>query len=240
MWYAKNTYGYVDGSVEANANATSMANILYTHNWTKGAVCAAIGNASAGESNLNPWRWESEHIPTLAEFTNWTTEQARSHGYGLFQFTPANKYINPTNEFIYVGSYFPNFADDPGQAIDGEGQMLYFAETGIRQEWGFNQSLYSAYRQAFQNVGVNIDSFWNIALTNFLNGVDNNNNPLSLAELTGAFELGYERPDVTNAANSYNARVTSAQYYDNYLPDPPTPTSHRKMPWIYYLKRRRF
>lgn len=239
MWYAKNTYGYADGSTEANANATSMAIILYRKNWSKGAVCAAIGNASAGESNLNPWRWESEYIPTLAEFSDWDPETVgRSHGYGLFQFTPPNKYINSRNEFLYPGSYYPNFSDSPGQPIDGEGQMLYFAETGISQEWGFNQALYSAYYQAFQNVGVDISTFWNITLNNFKNGVDNNGNPLTIAELTGAFELGYERPAVTAAANSYRARVTSAEYYYSFLPGPPV--SRPSMPWIYYLKRRRF
>lgn len=240
MWYAKNTYGYVDGSTEANANALSIARILYSHGWDKKAVCAAIGNASGGESNLNPWRWESEYIPTVSEFLNWTTAQAQSHGYGLFQFTPANKYINGTNANLYPTYFNPNFSNIPGQPIDGESQVLYFASSGIQQDWLFNPSLYNYYYTAFQNVGVDISPWWGTSLNNFINGVDNNGNALTVAQLTGVFELGYERPGNTYAANSYNARKTSAEYYYGILPDPPTPSSISKMPWIYYLKHRRF
>ena len=240
MWYAKNYYGYVDGSTEANTNALNMANIMYAHGWSKEAVCAAIGNASGGESNLNPWRWEGEYIPTFSEFSAWSEAEARSHGYGLFQFTPANKYINQTNANIYARYYFPHFSDIQGQAADGEAQVMYFTTTGIYDDWMYATTLYQSYYQAFLNIGVDISGVWGTTLANFLRGTDNNGNALTLAQLTLVFELGYERPGVTFAAISYNARKTSAEYYYGFLPNPPQPHQSPKMPFIFYLKHRRY
>ena len=238
MWYAKPTYGYVDSSIEAHANALSIAEIMYAAGWIKECVCAAIGNASQGESNLNPWRWENNYIPTYSEFLNWTAAQAQTHGYGLFQFTPANKYINSQNQSLYPSSYHPNFSDSTGQAIDGDAQVRYLTDTGIYTDW--MAASYAYYYNAFMNVGVDITPWYDTTLANFFNGVDNNGNALTLAQLTGVFELCYERPGDTYAANSYAARVSSAEYWYNELPNPPTPSQYNKMPWIYYLKRRRF
>ena len=240
MWYAKNYYGYSDGSNEAKAHALNIARTLYAHSWDKKAVCAAIGNASAGESNLNPWRWESEYIPTFNEFSTWSDAEARSHGYGLFQFTPANKYINQTNANTYANYFSPNFSDIQGHADDGEAQVMYFSDSGIYTDWAYATSLYQSYYQAFLNVGVDISGVWGTTLDNFIQGTDNNGNALSVAQLTIVFELGYERPDVANAANSYNARKTSAEYYYGIIPNPPQPHIWGKMNWIYYLKRRRY
>lgn len=56
----------------------------------------------------------------------------------------------------------------------------------------------------------------------------------SVAYLTEAWMYNYERGTWSNQ------RLVNAEYwYNNLSPTPPTPGTHRKMPWIYYLKRRR-
>lgn len=240
-WHAKPTGGYSKESTEALENATLLASALSGIGWVKTAICALLGNG-AGESGLNPWRWEGDYIPTYSEFLNWTIEQARTHGYGMFQFTPANKYINQANQSTYGGNgYAPHFSDQTGNASDGEAQTLFFANS-VQGEWLHN--LYNYYYDDFANIGVDISAWYYTTYANFIQGIDNNGNTLSLADLTGVFELVYERPSDTYAASSYWTRVDNAEYWYYNLPDippePPTPPSQRKgMPWIYYLKRRR-
>lgn len=53
----------------------------------------------------------------------------------------------------------------------------------------------------------------------------------SLQYLTEAWMYNYER------GTWHNNRIVNAQYWYDRLS--PTPGTHRKMPWIYYLKRRR-
>lgn len=241
MWYAKNQGGYLNSSVEANANAVEIANTLYSHGWTKQAIAALLGNASY-ESGLNPWRWgDTQSLlwgpPSVAQFQGWTPQEAQDHGYGLLQYTRADKYINSTSASLYAGTYAPNFSDSPGNASDGSAQMSWFNDNGAG-EW--SHGLFTYYYNAFINYGVDITPWYYTTFNNFVNGVDNNGNSLSIDELTGVFELCYERPGDTFAANSYQTRVTYAQYWNTIIPNPPSPSTYRKMPWIFYLKHRRF
>ena len=240
-WYAKNTGGYDRTSTEALTNAGLLANALFDLGWTKEAVCAVLGN-SAGESGINPWRWESDYVPSFSEFQQWTDAQARNHGYGLFQFTPANKYINGNNATTYANyGYAPHFSDSAGNASDGEAQTRYFSQM-VSGDWR-PVDLYNYYYDDFMGIGVDITSWYYTTFDNFKEGKDNYGNSLTLAQLTGVFELNYERPGDTYAASSYYTRVDNAQYwYDNLPIIPPTPPTpvRRGMPWIYYMKRRRF
>ena len=234
MWYAKPYDGYARTSLEAQTNANNLVAVMRNNGWSNKSIAAMLGNG-AGESGLNPWRWEGNYIPTVSEFENWTVEQAQSHGYGIFQFTPANKYINSTNAQTYSSlGYAPNFSDSSGNASDGNAQTLFFAST-VSSDW--LQQLYAYYYDDFIAIGVDITPWYYTTFANFIQGKDNNNNDLTLAELTGVFELCYERPNDAYAASSYATRVNNAEYW--YSRITPVPSSGRKMPWIYYLKRRR-
>lgn len=242
MWYAKYSGGYLRTSVEAHVNANNIAGILVADGWDRKSIAALLGNG-AGESGLNPWRWEDNTppdvtVPTVSQFENWTIAEAQHHGYGIFQFTPASKYINSANAMHYASAgYSPNFADQPGTAQDGNAQTLFFVST-VASEWA--TQLYAYYYDDFINIGVDITPWYYTTYSNFKIGQDNNGNDLTLAELVGVFELDYERPGDTYAASSYASRVSNAEYwYDEISPTPPTPGTYRKMPWIYYLKRRR-
>lgn len=217
-WYVKSTGGYAYNSAEATNNAFNLAYAMYSIGWCKESVAAMLGNG-AGESGLNPWRWESDYIPTVSEFQNWTPAQAQQHGYGIFQFTPANKYINATNAAAYPQFYAPNFSDQPGNATDGESQTLFFSAY-VYSDWR-PVDLYGYYADNFSAIGVDISPWYYTNYSAFKAGTDNNANPLTLHELVGVFELNYERPGDTYAASSYNSRCNMADYWYGVIPDPP-------------------
>lgn len=98
----------------------------------------------------------------------------------------------------------------------------------------------------FSDIAGNVDDgFAQIYYMNFLSGgyIPTTAYPLSFSDfkastasvayLTEAWMYNYERGTWSNQ------RVVNAQYWYNHLSPTPTPGSHRKMPWIYYLKRRR-
>lgn len=225
MWYAKATGSYSRDSTEGKANATELANALINEGWSINSVCAMLGNG-AGESGLNPWRWESDDVPTYSEYQSWTDDEALSHGYGLFGFTPASKYIEGGKP---LAGYAPNFSDSPGSPSDGNAQTLYFKST-VQGAW--SQGLYDYYKDDFAAIGVNIDDFYFMTFNEFTAGND------TLENLTGAFELLYEKPADWAAASSYAHRVDSAKYWANYFnANPPTPTPVvKRLPIWFYLK----
>ena len=234
MWYAKPTGGYTSSSTEGRTNATNIASYLEAQGWSLTSICALLGNG-AGESGLNPWRWESDYIPTVNEFSNWTQQQEMQHGYGIFGFTPARKYINSTNQSqLYSYGYAPNFSDLQGNATDGLAQLIYFMST-VAANWTHN--LYNYYEPEFTAIGVDISTFYNVSYSDFIHGV-NGNTPMTLAECVGAFELCYEKPAASAAASSYNNRVAAAQAWYNYFSQTPVPpyvvsSSHRLPIWMY-------
>lgn len=230
MWYAKPYGAYAIDSPEARANALSISYVLTGKHWSGKSVCALLGNG-AGESGLNPWRWQSDYVPSFAEFSVWTAEQAQAHGYGLFQFTPASRYINAENAVKYDGNgYSPNFSNIYGRPTDGNAQTLYFADTA-QSSW--LHGLYNYYAPSFSAIGVDISRWYYTTYNNFIRGTDNNHRALSLADLVGVFELCYERPSAEYAASSYAQRVQNAEYWL------PVLNLQKKTKWIYYMKARR-
>lgn len=233
-WYAKSTGGYNSGSTEALANANMLATALRSDGWCNKAIAALLGNG-AGESGLNPWRWEADYVPSYSEFANWSATQAQSHGYGLFGFTPASSYINSTNATRYSQWYAPNFRDRAGNATDGEAQTRYFMST-VSANWLHN--LYYYYADNFANIGVDISDFYYLTFNQFKTGIDGNGNEIPIAWLTGAFELCYEKPNDAAAANSYNYRVSNAEYWYSVLGPSPTPTGSDSFNIMLYMKPR--
>lgn len=109
-WHNKNTGAYSRDSIEAQENVMKMVEVLAPLGWTINAIAALAGN-QAYESGFNPWRWESD-----------TVNMAR--GYGLFQYTPASKYINSSVAAGYTG-FQPNYPMGSGGPDDGTAQLLF-------------------------------------------------------------------------------------------------------------------
>lgn len=220
-WHAKVTGGYDRTSQEALDNANMLATALVSQGWSLKSIAALLGNG-AGESGLNPWRWESDYVPTYNEFLGWQGQVAQQHGYGIFGFTPASSYINSNNQQAYASyGYAPNFSDVQGNPSDGEAQTRYFITT-VSANWTHN--LFNYYDDNFVGIGVDISEFYWLTYDQFKNGYDANGNEMSIAQLTGAFELCYEKPADWAAANSYFYRVSNAEYWYNVLiNNPPVP-----------------
>lgn len=121
--------------------------------------------------------------------------------------------------------------------FDPAGQYVNNASAQTLVQFGVN----------FSDIAGNADDgFAQIYYMNFLSGgyIPTTAYPLSFADfkastasvayLTKAWMYNYER------GTWNNQRVVNAEYWYNHLsPTPPTPGTYRKMPWIYYLKRRR-
>lgn len=231
-WYAKQTGSYAFGSVEANGNAQEIHDVLINAGYSLESICALLGN-SAGEGGLNPWRWQSDDVPTYSQYQNWTSAQASLHGYGMFGFTPASRYIESSTAQSYSG-YGPHFSDVTGNPADGNAQLLFLLDE-LPSAW--THGLYNYYVTAFQNIGVDINDFYYMSYSDFVTGTG-----YSIAELTGAFELCYEKPDANGAAVTYNFRVEQAEAWYEYfsgqppVPPTPTPTYGRELPIWYYLR----
>ena len=229
-WNAKSTGGYAIDSGAARNNALEIAKVLIADGWTTKAISAMLGNVTH-ESGLNPWRWQGDYVPTFTEFVGWSAEQAALHGYGLVQFTPASTYINADNAVTYGDKgYSPHFSDKIAFPKDGNAQMLFFLSI-VKSSW--LHQLYNYYNTPFLNIGVDISPWYYTTYENFKKGINNAGQTLTLAELTGVFELCYERPAAEHAASSYNTRVSNAEYWYKNI------GLKTGMPWIYYLKRRR-
>lgn len=205
MWSAKPTGGYARESAEGQGNARELANTMAARGWSRNAIAAMLGNG-AGESGLNPWRWESDDVPTYARYAGWSASEALNHGYGLFGFTPARRYIEGG---ATLPGYAPNFADRAGSATDGAAQAQYFAASA-GSSW--SHGLHDYYADDFAGIGVNIDDFYYMSFQTFVLGND------TIENLVGAFELCYEKPADYAAASSYNYRVEQAKYWLSVLP----------------------
>lgn len=240
-WNAKQTGGYLQTSDEAHENMTEVYKILVDPDyfgWAGISVSAMIGT-SAGESGYNPWRWQSDIVPTIAQYKAWTDAEAIAHGYGLMQFTPAKKYIAGELAVPWVNFRNPHWADVPGAATDGRAQVGFIGTT-IANDW--LHGLYAYYKDAFDAIGVNINDFYWMTFDEFKAG-KSATKEYTIDELVGAFLLCYGRGDAQGSASSYQYRVNQAKYWQQYFkdnppgpePKPPTPTKKKKWKYIYYL-----
>lgn len=258
-WYAKQLGGYNRDTTEAIANATMIVNALQNRGFSLLSACAILGNIG-NEGGYNPWRWQiyngQENCPTVSQFENWSVAEARLHGYGLFQYTPANKYINSSNQSYYFNvGYAPNFSDSAGDPSDGNAQLQYMADnfdgtySDINTQIG--QIRYQNYNPYFQALTPPIDilPWFNISSGEFITGhYFNSSTDIPLSDLTGAFELCWEGTGYSGATAGYFIRADNAEYWWNYFndnppgpgpgPEPPgppvpPPTSRRKTPfWV--------
>lgn len=225
QWHAKETGSYSPDSQEALDNVTLMSSILVEQGWSLEAIAAMLGSG-AGESGLNPWRWESDIVPTVSQAYGWTPSELQSHGYGMWQFTPFKVYVD--NAQSYPG-YAPNFFDRAGYPTDGEAQTRFMSDH-VPQDW--SHGLYNYYKDDFDAIGVNIDEFYWMTYDEFKAGTG-----YTIAQLTGAYTLCYLRPADWAAAGSYNYRATQAQYWYEILQTIPIgPTKKKSFNIMFYLK----
>lgn len=207
-------------------NAILIAEILVEQDYDPKAIAAILGNAMH-EGTMNPWLWE-RGTPTYDEFMLHQGD-FNDRGYGLFQYTNPNKYINPNNSSL--PGYGPNFSDVAGLPEDGEAQTIFFYQT-ITSEWSDSQLGW--YAADFQSVyGIDTQIF-NITVPDFISANVTGSTDEDIIELlTGAFELCYERPAQQRAVDTYQMRVDDALYFYGIIKDI---SGRSKFNLMYYLK----
>lgn len=216
-WYAKTTGLYGINSAEAIANVTEIVNSLQGKGFSLRSACAIAGNI-ADESGYNPWRWEGDNVQSVNSISS-------TVGYGLFQFTPPTNYINSTNYSQYINDgYAPNFSDQAGNPSDGNAQME-FMEDNYYSSYFNTQAGYNRYEPYFTAAGIDISQFYWITEDEMKSGVyTSTGNEITIANLTGAFMLCWERPNQVYAPSHYQPRVDAAVHWWDYFNDnPPTP-----------------
>ena len=119
-WHAKPDYGYTISSTEGHDNILMMNGQLNAAGYELAAQAALIA-VSCNEGSLNPWLWQYGTTPMVGEYT----------GYGLFQYTPFDKYIdNPTA--MALPGYGPNRSRTSitvgALETDGWAQMAFMIE----------------------------------------------------------------------------------------------------------------
>ena len=208
QWSAKNTGAYGRTTEEALGNAKMTYAVLSALGWTLNAVSGILGNMEY-ESGYNPWRWESDIVVAESDTQAW--HDSSQHGYGLFQFTPASKYIQNTDATQF-SEYSPNFSDNAGTPDDGTAQLKYIDG-------------YADYH-ATQN--------YNIPYADYKTS---NSSP---EECASAWLYNYERPQNPSATEA-GRRAAAAYWYNalsGYDPGPSPVFGFHKMPLYMYLKRR--
>ena len=126
-WHNKpagGSWGWTEGSTEADENALEICNILRGRGWSDNAIAGVLGNIQH-EGLMNPWQWEGNNPLSIND--TYDIEHSTSHGYGLTQFTPSGKYINSPYAQALSG-YQPYFSDRTGGALEGEAQTIFIDE----------------------------------------------------------------------------------------------------------------
>ena len=208
-------------------NAILIAEILVEQDYDPKAIAAILGNVMH-EGTMNPWVWE-RGTPTYDEFMLHQGD-FNNRGYGLFQYTNPNKYINSNNSSL--PGYSPHFSDVIGTPEDGEAQVCFFYDT-ISTEWTTSQVGW--YAPIFQSdLQIDVTDFGSFVVSDFIAGdaPGNTENDI-IANLTGQFELCYERPTQRRAVDTYQMRVNDAIYFYDIIK---YVGGRSKFNWMYYLK----
>lgn len=120
MWHVKATGGYARESAAALDNAIQVFNVLSSLGWQRGAIAGYLGNVQF-ETELNPWRWQSDEILSSDDPRIPTST---SNAYGMVQFTPPGKYCQDARAHVIPG-FGPNYSNRQGSEFDGYAQLLY-------------------------------------------------------------------------------------------------------------------
>lgn len=219
MWHARQISGwsaYARTDQEAIDNGMEFLSILMSLGFTKEA-CAGIWGNVGNEGGYNPWMWEGNQ--QIASTDTYNLDVSRSHGYGLFQYTPASKYVWNATCQAFAG-FSPNYLDVGGTPNDGNAQvyaMDYLAKKG--------------------DYFINPNHNFPLSYTDYMSSTQS---PEYLAE---AWMWNYERPSTQYGEQSLPNRRADARYwYDLWggvvPPTPPTPTGSSKFKWWLYTRRR--
>ena len=119
-WHCKPTGGYGYGTQEARDNAEQIYFLLTQKGWGLGAISGVLGNLQF-ESEMNPWRWQSDIALNSGDPA---IDYSTTNGYGLFQFTPAGKYVHSSIARGYAG-FNPKYANTLGGDFDGYAQVCF-------------------------------------------------------------------------------------------------------------------
>lgn len=234
-WYAKPSDGYAITSTEGNANILEMNGFFNDNGYTLEAQAGIIGNCYH-ESELNPWRWQSD----ILNYRN---------GYGLFQFTPAQDYFDLRGQGIL--GYAPNesvTAITPGASpSDGWAQLIVLNDDTLgkwttrcwRPYWSDYEASYGWMRDTILSTYGNGTSLTFEQFKNITAGTGGYALNQAITFATFAFLACYEGPSIPNIEDrSQTALDVYGILSGDTPPEPPKPVpgfSQHTMPFYLYF-----
>lgn len=208
-WHAKPSQGYAITSVEGTDNINEYYNYFISVT-NKNNIVGQLCNVFA-ESGLNPWRWQGDTVNLSA-------------GYGLYQFTEANAYINLTG----IPGHSPNMSTTEvqgGNVSDAQAQMYVFLNNTLgkwvstcwRSYW--DATTYADLYNQRTNILNTYGDGTHLSLQQFFT-INNVN------DACFAFLACFEGPAVPNL----NDRLANAQAISDAISGPTPPTPHGPVP----------
>lgn len=227
MWHCDpDPYAYKNYNLtEAQDNAKEIRNWLSSFGWTDNAICAFLGNVHT-EGAYNPWCWERQSAPYYNPPTRaaYQANPTRARGYGLVQFTPAQKYIDSAT--YYNNHPDPGVIHDPvnypapPQTNNMQGYNPYFADTGGGLFDGVAQLYFVNYYADYYD-SIPGTSIPGINYAQYKASTD------SVAWLTEVWLRNYERPNEQTIIDTLPERTDAAEFWWTFFtglpPEPPTP-----------------
>jgi hypothetical protein len=222
-WHAKPSGAYGYNSVEGKENISEMNMFFNSRDYTLEAQAGIFGNV-VGESGLNPWRWQSDTVNL-------------SGGYGLFQYTPARRYINGASQLDH---YAPNLSVTEVTAGASP-------EDGIAQCTAFADNTLSKWTTACWRPYWDKDTYAELyaVRTDILN-IYGDGSRLTMSQFksidnvyyaTFAFLSCFEGPAVPNMNIRYEYASDIYTILTGETPIPPVPPTKRKKMPIWMLLR---
>ena len=213
-WHAKPSgyYGYATN--DGKENIYEMNKFFNNRGYTLQAQAGIIGNV-IGESGLNPWRWQNDTYDL-------------SGGYGLFQYTPAQGYIDGG---VNLEHYAPNLSvttiTDGADPKDGIAQLTAFADNSLgkwmsscwRTYWDTYE--YSELFELRNRILSVYGDGYTLTMDDF-KGIDN------VYNATFAFLACFEGPAVPNMESRYAYASDVYVYLKGNTPDNPNPPPNKK------------
>ena len=224
-WHAKPYGAYDLSSQDGIDNVWALYDYFHAHN-DKTEAIAGMGGNIQGESGFNPWRWQRSASTGHDEVN-------LSRGYGLYQWTPASRYVYDASS---IPGHSPNMSVsevDGGNVSDAVAQCVCFSSNYLNKwineawnsRWSTTQyaTLYAMRNEMVRLYGSND----RLSLSQF-SQIDN------VAYATLAILVCFEHPPVPNYDERYALSSVVYQILTGQPPTPPAPIGRRKMPlWMY-------
>lgn len=181
--YDKPYFVYQNHVVESETNGVLIATGLYKNGWKIPQISAMLGNMCR-ESTLNPALWQGGHAPS-PDPNNYKQNTEKKYGFGLVQWTGADKYIDWALEIFGTNGAYAGLDCWYNGSIQ-IARIMYEVEHNYQWEGG---TIFPDFQDFYFSDSTDVE------------------------QLTKSFCLCYERPAITDWEQTSKYRIQWANYW---------------------------